>query len=750
MFPGRQLSDLDSALQFPKPARSPALFDPFKRRSFLQAVVAVAASTAFGCNEDESGAPSDDTAKFFPQSVASGDPRPDSVVLWVRAVDPDNASANRAVQLEVSTSQDFSSLVLNESYTAVAAHDHALKVKVTNLSPRTTYYYRFTVDVNGQKVSSATGRTRTAPAAGADVPVKFVFASCQDFIGRYYNAWQRLLQLDEDLDFVVFLGDYVYETTGDSSFQDANGTRSIVFAEPEKALREGEGLVAFYAANALSNYRDLYKAIRSDKIIQKVHERYPFIIVWDDHEFSDDCWGDTATYSDGRFDEKQTARRKNAEQAFFEYIPLDNTAAAEGAIDIDQVVAAQAGGTKIWRDFEFGQHLKLMVLDMRSQRPDHLIPEDAYPGTVVIDSATMPAPYKPAFTADTFAYVDIDAAPLAPYKQALQGAYVQQAVQAGLTQEQAAAKAATWVKGNQSLFYVNQVIDAVSAARVAAGQSAIPRIAITAETPRGVAYVHMGKPTLFTIQGSRYIVVKPVFDLFAGLKYAGSAKASENALGDAQEAWFKETVKAANTWKIAVSSVSLTAMVYDLSQKTDIPETNLRQSFYFNVDQWDGFPTKRKELLGYIQANNLQKNTLFVSGDIHASFASVEGLNPASPTTLGVPTLTAPAISSGSIKELAGRALLGAGYGSGSAVHKYIVQQLEDTLKAGNPGMKFADGDAHGFVVLEVKKDEAIASFHLIPSTEIAKDYSLRADSELAAKFTSKKFRVKDGDITAI
>ncbi|MFP2908630.1 alkaline phosphatase D family protein [Pyxidicoccus sp. 3LFB2] len=713
------------------------MFDKFKRRSFLQAVVAVAATTAIGCTEDET-APSDDTAKYFPQSVASGDPRADSVVLWVRAVDPDNASANTSVKLEVSTTEDFGNLVLNEQYTALAANDHALKVKVTGLAARTTYHYRFIFEKDGQKVTTRTGRTRTAPAAGADVPVKFAFASCQDYIGRYYNAWQRLLQLNEDLDFVVFLGDYIYETTGDASFQDANGSRSIAFSEPEKALREGTGLVAFYAANALSNYRDLYKSVRMDPVIQQVHERYPFIVVWDDHEYSDDCWGSVATYSDGRFDEKNDARRKNAEQAFFEYIPLDNTQAPKGAIDIGQVVAAQGEGTKIWRDFEFGQNLKLMVADTRTNRPDHLIPEDAYPGSVVIDAATLgtlPAPVQGAFAGETFAYVNIDAAPLAPYKQLLQGVYVQAAVRAGLTQEQAAAKAATWVKGNLSLFYVNQVIAGYNQATGAA----TPLIPAGAE--RGVAFVHMGKPDLFGIQGSRYIVVKPVFELYAGIKYAMTRGASENVFGAAQEAWLRETVKAANTWKIVVSSVSMTAMVFDLSQKADIPEANLRQSFYFNVDQWDGYPTKRAELLKYLRDNNLHKSTMFVSGDIHASFASVEG---------GVPMLTAPAISSGSIKELAGRALLGAGYGSGAAVHKYIVQQLEDTMKAANPGMKFADGDAHGFVVLELKKDEAVAAFHLIPSTEVAKDYTLRADNELTAKFAQKNFRIKDGDITAI
>ncbi|MCP3138925.1 alkaline phosphatase D family protein [Pyxidicoccus xibeiensis] len=717
------------------------MFDKFKRRSFLQAVVAVAASTAVGCSdEDESGVgPSDESAKYFPQSVASGDPRADSVVLWVRAVDPESPGANTALRLEVSPNEDFSGAVVNTQVTALAANDHSLKVKVTRLAPRTTYYYRFTFEKGGQKFSTATGRTRTAPAAGDDVPVKFAFASCQDYIGRYFNAWQRLLQINEDLDFVVFLGDYIYETTGDASFQSANGQRSVVFSQPEQAMRMGVGLTGFYAANSLSNYRDLYKNLRSDKLIQQVHERYPFIVMWDDHEFSDDCWGPNATYTDGRANEQQVDRRRNAEQAFFEYIPLDQTNAPEGAIDINAVMGQP---TKVYRDFDFGKHLKLMVADYRTHRPDHIIPEDAYPGTVVIDAATLaslPAPVQAAFAGETFAYVNIDAAPLAPYKPALIGAYVNEAVRAGLTQEQAGAKATATITGNLSLFYVNQVIAAVNRTLPAAQQ--IPAIAITEATPRGVAYVHMGKSALFNIQGSRYIVVKPVFDLYAGLKYRATQGASENALGTEQQAWFQNTVKAANTWKVVVSSVSLTSMVFNLADKTDIPEANLRQAFYFSVDQWDGFPTKKQELLKYIRDNQLAQSTIFISGDIHASFASVES---------GVPALTAPAISSGSIKELAGLALLGAGYGQGAAVHRYIVQELEKTMQAANPGLKFADGDGHGFVVMEVKADEAIASFHLIPSTEITKDYTLRPSTELAARFSNTRFSIKGGAITAL
>lgn len=723
------------------------MFDQFKRRSFLQAVVAVAASTALGCPDDEDGAsPSEARAKYFPQSVASGDPRADSVVLWVRAVDPDNASADARVRLEVSPNEDFANLVLNEQFTALAQNDHALKVKVTNLSARTTYYYRFTFEKDGQKYTSATGRTRTAPAAGENVPVKFAFASCQDYIGRYYNAWQRLLQLDPDLDFIVFLGDYIYETTGDASFQSANGQRTVVFSEPEKALRQGVGLTAFYAANSVSNYRDLYKNLRSDRIIQQVHERYPFIIMWDDHEFSDDCYGATATYTDGRANEEQVERRRNAEQAFFEYVPLDNTNAGAGAIDTNAV--PRFPDTRIYRDFDFGQNLKLVVTDFRTYRPDHLIPEDAYPGAVALSAQelglalpTLPAPQQALLNSATFAYVNIDDAQYAAQKQVLVGAYVQQALQAGLTQEQAGAKATATVRGNVSLFYANQVLTAVNEARRAAGAPAIPLIS-SEGAPRGLAYVHMGKSGLFGIQGSRYIVVKPIFDLFAGVKYQIGLQAqrnTQNALGDTQRAWFQQSVRANNTWKVIVSSVSLTSMVFDLSQKTDIPDPTLRQTFYFNVDQWDGFPTEKQALLGGLRQAGVQ-NALFISGDIHASFASVES---------GVPTLTAPAISSGSIKELAGLALLGAGYGPQSTVYRYIVRELEDTMTAANPGMRFANGDAHGFVTLEVKSDEALATFHLIPSAEIAKDYSLRTSEELAEKFTSRTFRIRNGDITA-
>jgi alkaline phosphatase D len=324
----------------------------------------------------------------------------------------------------------------------------------------------------------------------------------------------------------------------------------------------------------------------------------------------------------------------------------------------------------------------------------------------------------------------LDAPEYAQQKGALRQAYIALAMQAGLTQQEASAKADTWVKGNVALAYANQVL-------TQAGASAL--VVPPTGKPHGVAYLHMGKLNLFDVRGSRQIVVQGPYDLYSAYHYQTTQKASENVFGNEQEAWLKEKLKSPNTWKLIVSSVSLSTLIIDLSNKTDIPDPTLRQRYYFTTDQWDGFPTKKKELLGYIKAN--VSNPLIISGDIHASFASVEG---------GVPTVTAPAISSESIKEEAATAVLGVGYAQGSPVYRYLVTETDKTLVEGNPQLAYHDTDKHGFVLMEVKPDQATASFHLIPSTEVHKDYSLRTPSELQSKFTRQDLRVQNGTITAL
>ena len=297
------------------------------RRSFLQ-VIAVSAATLDACSSDDDAsppgsAPSDGRA-YFPQSVASGDPKPDSVVLWTRVINP-AVAGDLTLTLEVAKDAQFAELVVGTAgLVAHSSHDFTLRVKVVGLSARTTYYYRFVYERGGARWGSQLGRTRTAPSPSDESVVRFAVASCQDFVGRYYNAWQQLRNLGEDLDFVVFLGDYVYETTGDPSFMSPAGARVMSFSDPSSALPLGTPDASYFAANSVSNYRDLYRTVRSDENLQAVHERYPFVFVWDDHEYSDDSYRATSTYTDGRAAEDTPDRRRNAEQVYFEYVPLES------------------------------------------------------------------------------------------------------------------------------------------------------------------------------------------------------------------------------------------------------------------------------------------------------------------------------------------------------------------------------------------------------------------------------------------
>src|SRR5689334_17263749 len=152
------------------------------RRSFLSiTVVTLGASALGGCGDDASQNPAtrvlEDGAGFFPQSVASGDPRPTSVIVWTRVYDPDRAGWDLDVELEVALDKEFTKPVLVDGKTTItlkaeAAYDNCVKARIV-AQPGKTYYYRFIYEKGGQSFVSRVGRTKTAPAEDADVPVKF-------------------------------------------------------------------------------------------------------------------------------------------------------------------------------------------------------------------------------------------------------------------------------------------------------------------------------------------------------------------------------------------------------------------------------------------------------------------------------------------------------------------------------------------------------------------------------------------------
>ncbi|AGP34022.1 alkaline phosphatase [Sorangium cellulosum] len=702
-----------------------------KRREFLRATLVTAGALVVpACGDPEivnplgaePGRELADGSAYFPQSIASGDPRPGSVVLWARVQDGEE---DLDLEVEVATDAEFTHRVALDAgqakLKALARHDHCVKVKVRGLSAGTVYYYRFIYVKGDTGYVSRVGRTKTAPAEDADVKVRFAYVSCQDYIGRFYNTYLALAE--EELDFFVHLGDYVYETTGDPSFQSTSG-RSVVFTDAAGAIALGEGENAYQAARSLSNYRELYKTYRSDANLQRVHERFPMIATWDDHEFSNDCYGATATYFDDREDETDVERRRAANQAWFEYQPVDygdDVAQDPGASLPDDF--------RVYRDFVFGKHVHLVMTDLRSYRPDHLVPEGAFPGKVVLDQATL-AEQLEELPEIAMPYVtDIET-----YEGGLYASVLKEAAEA-------AGYDGADVTGEISVLVINQIVAGVNEGLPEDMQIPLIDAAASASFDRGIAYVDLGKFSAHGAVGARYLAVKDAFELYAAFRYKETQGASEDVMGAEQEAWFLETMEGSKaTWKIWGNEFCLLPLAVDLSPYA-IPE-QFKRRFTMNVDAWDGFPNKRNELLERLVEVG---GVVAITGDIHAFYAGTAGL--AGDPSKKIVELVGGAVSSGAFRELlmsqvTGDPVLGSVPGA-ALLAAGIDDLLTSTETKVNPHLAHADSNAHGYVVIEASGEELVAEMRRIGAADALIDYSDKRDE---LEIGSKRFRTLRGE----
>ena len=711
------------------------------RRTFLRATVTTAGGVALGigCSDDttnttDTGADASSDLSggqqlepgeaFFPQSLASGDPKASSVILWTRVEDAEQGASDLSLTLQVALDGDFSQLVQLDGgtdlvVTAEAAFDHCVKVKLTSLDAATQYFYRFIYTTGDVAYVSRVGRAKTAPAADADVPVTFSVANCQDYNGKYYNSYRRMLQ--QDLDFFVHLGDYVYETTGDPQFQERSPGRVVTFSDEDGAIVFHEGTeTEYFAAKSLSNYRELYKTYRSDPDLQATHEAIPMIAIWDDHEFSDDSWGANATYFDGEGDELDVERRKAANQAWFEYMPVDYM--DDEAFRYDSG-ADFPGDLNIYRDLEYGSHLHLMMTDLRTYRSDHLIPEDAFPGALAMTEEELIASEGavPDFAGP---YVNIDTYAEGVYKTALQGA----ATAGGYLAEN--------VTGNISVAFINKVVEDINEASEG---DEIPLISEEDQTdlPRGLAFTNFMKISQFGQIGSRYFCIKDAFEVYARYRFQETNGASETAMGDDQESWFLETMRdSTKTWKVWGNEFCLIPRIVDLSSMVMLPEA-FRNTFQLSAEDWDGMPNRRDALLTALSEVG---NVVAITGDIHAFFAGtpwvsddrskriVEFVTGAISSSTYQVLLANSAASDPALRE-AGAAALAV------AAAEFIAD--EDTQP--NPHLGYLDIVSHGFSKVTVSSDKLEVEFHFIDQRHVTEQLS---DDDLDAKFSVERFKV--------
>ena len=311
------------------------------RRQVLQAAMALAGA-AFAPGIAAQAPPPPPRVRFqgypFTLGVGSGYPRPDRVALWTRLapapLDPAGGMQVERVEVtwEVATDENFTKVVASGRVRAVPETAHSVHAEALGLAPGRWYFYRFR---SGDAVSP-TGRTRTADGPDADVRrLKLAIGSCQHYEQGWFSAYRHLA--DENLDVMIFLGDYIYEASW------------------------GDDLVRRHAvgtAFTLPAYRVLHAQYKTDPDLQRLHGQVPWLVTWDDHEVDNDYAADRSEHLDPNF----LARRAAGYQAYFEHMPLPRELWPYGP------------DLRLYTHADFGRLARIVMLDTRQYRSPQVCP----------------------------------------------------------------------------------------------------------------------------------------------------------------------------------------------------------------------------------------------------------------------------------------------------------------------------------------------------------------------------------------
>ena len=277
----------------------------------------------------------------FVHGIASGDPLSDRVMLWTRITD-DSQPASVAVSWLVASDPQLNNIVASGMGDTDAARDYTFKVDVTGLAANTTYYYRF--GALGQ--ASQVGRTKTLPTGSPD-DLRFAIVSCSSFPHGFFNAYGRIAERP-DLDFVLCLGDYIYEYGNGPGEYGADVQAGGRVYEPE-----GEMVT-------LSDYRIRHGLYKRDRDLQELHRQYAFINIWDDHETTNDSFNTGAENHQPDTEGDWLERKSVALQAYFEWLPIRQVSPGDGVAD-----DTATNDERTFRTFPIGDLADIIMLDTR-------------------------------------------------------------------------------------------------------------------------------------------------------------------------------------------------------------------------------------------------------------------------------------------------------------------------------------------------------------------------------------------------
>lgn len=263
----------------------------------------------------------------FYHGVASGDPLSDRVIIWTRVTPDSGFTGNLTVNWKMATDTSLQNVVQSGSFVTNEDRDYTVKVDVTGLQPNTWYYYEF--EYSGRK--SLIGRTRTLPVGSID-SIRIAVVSCSSWQHGYFNAYGRIEDRN-DIDFVLHLGDYIYE------YDSASFTNGVRIHQPTNEIV------------TLTDYRIRHSQYKLDPQLRKLHQQFPFINVWDDHETANDSYRDGAENHSPATEGDWYVRKNNGVRAYKEWIPIREP-------DVNDTI-------RIWRQFSVGNLINLMMIDTR-------------------------------------------------------------------------------------------------------------------------------------------------------------------------------------------------------------------------------------------------------------------------------------------------------------------------------------------------------------------------------------------------
>lgn len=286
------------------------------RRRFVATTVAMVAGLALPPASAQA-------ARGFTLGVAAGEVTDDSATVWAHSSKPGTGL------VEYTTARKFSgrgALAVARAR-ATKSNDNTVQVKLRNLAPDTTYYYRFAIG----RGTSDTGTFRTAPAPTRAKTIEFAWSGdtdAQNRLGESKPFWNN---------FEIFKRMAAEKNTFNVNFGDT------IYSDTEVGSQQEGGTFVPGAPTALSvkakwaKYR-MNLALRNLQTLRRTAGLYTH---WDDHEFVNDF----------SVAENGSAIYKNGVRAFTDYSPVS--------------YKARDG---LYRKFRWGKNLEVFFLDQRSFR----------------------------------------------------------------------------------------------------------------------------------------------------------------------------------------------------------------------------------------------------------------------------------------------------------------------------------------------------------------------------------------------